>query len=102
MGVRDHQLDATKAESLVQAHGFGPERLCHRFSALLPEDLPPSARRAPNRKDDSLGDDPEADTGLTVGGVEEHVRVGLIRQRAVPKRRNALIGVRADPRHLAL
>ena len=42
------------------------------------------------------------DAGLAVGRVEEHVRVRRLRQGTVAERRDLLVEVLADPRHLRL
>jgi hypothetical protein len=42
------------------------------------------------------------DAGVAVGGVEEHVRKPLLRQRTITKRGDLGVQISADPRDLAL
>ena len=63
---------------------------------------PTSKPRTSLRDDDGLGDDPPADAGFAVGRVEEHVRVRAVRERPIAERRDVLVEVAADPRHLRL
>lgn len=95
-------MDAIEPAGLEGAEERGPERLRFRLADLEAEDLPPPVGGDADRDHDSLRDHAAADAGFAVGRVEEHVRVGLIRERSVAERGDVLVQVRADPRHLGL
>jgi hypothetical protein len=67
-----------------------------------PEDLAPPISADSGGDHDRLGHDAVVDPGLAIGGIEEHVREGLLGQATVAKRAHLGVQVGADPAHLAL
>ena len=102
VGVGDHQLHSVQAAGLQRAQERGPERAVLAVPDVEAEHLPPAVGGHPGGDHHRLGHDPPVDPGLAVGGVEEHVRERGVGQGPVPERRDLLVEVGADPRHLAL
>ena len=103
-GVRvgDHQPNPAEAARLQRPEERRPERLGLRVADVEAEDLAGAVSGDADRDDDRLGDDLPPDSGLAVGRVDEHIRVGLLPERALPECGDVLVEVLADAGHLRL
>ena len=69
----------------------GPERAVFGVADVDAEDFPVAAAVTPVATITASGHDPAADSGLDVGGVEEHVRELDMIERPVPERLERLV-----------
>src|SRR3546814_8996070 len=102
VSVGDHQFHPVHPAGLEGAQERGPERLRLGVADLEAEDFPAPVGGYADRDDDGLGDHPPSDAGFAIGRVEEHVRVGGVREWPVPERGDVLVEVAADPGDLGL
>lgn len=102
VGVGDHQLDPVQAAGLERAQERGPERSVLTVADVEPQDFPVAVGTDRGGDHDRLGDHPPVHPGLAVGGVEEHVGVGVGLQGPAAERGDFLVEVGTDPRHLTL
>ena len=100
VGVGDDQLHPAESAGLQAAQEGGPEGAIFAVDDGEAEDFPPPVGANPGGDHDRLGDHPPVDPGLAVGRVQKHIRERRRGQRPVPKRRDFLVQVGADPRHL--
>lgn len=98
----DHQPNPAQTARLQRPEERRPERLGLGVADVEAEDLPGAVGGDADRHDDRLGDDLPPDAGLAVRRVDEHIRVGLLCQRALPERGDVLVEVLADAGDLRL
>ncbi len=102
MGIGDDQLDPGQAAGLERAQERRPERAVLRVADGEAEHLAVAVGGHAGGDDDGLGDHPPVDPGLAVGGIQEHIREGLLGEAAVAEGADLGIEVDADPAHFGL
>jgi len=100
VGVGDDQLHAAQSTSRQAAAELQPERLGLTGADGETEDTLLAGVTHAHRHHRGLADDPGTLTHLLVGGVEPHVRIGLI-ERPLTELGELLVEQGADPAHLA-
>jgi len=98
VGVRDHQLDASKAPLFEVGDELGPEGLALAVAHLESEQLTAPVLVHPHGDDDSAGADllGLAEAALEVGGIQVHIGVAAPLQRPAQEGLHLGIDVLAD------
>jgi hypothetical protein len=102
MGIGDDQLDAGEPAGLERAQEGGPKGAVLAVADVQAEDFPAAVGGDPGGDHDRAADHPPIDAGLEVGGVQEQVREGGMRQRARAEGRHLTVQLGADAADLGL
>ena len=102
MDVGEDQLHARQAAGAQGAARAGPEGATLRIPNLDTEAFTLAVGGHPDRDHDRLGHVATVEACLPLGGIQEHVRVGVSIKVPFLERDHLFVEVGADPRHLGL